>query len=103
VEWWLARGGGAPEVEDTALAAYLLNPARTNYKLEEVSAEHLGEGPGLARPGGRARWIWSLWEQEARELGEVKLRTLYDEIERPLVLEAAIRQAPEQWFWMHNR
>ena len=85
LEWWLARGVPAPPVEDTAVAAYLLNSARSNYKLEEVCAEHLGEGPGLARPGSRARWIWQLWEQEARELREATLRSLYDEIERPLI------------------
>ena len=54
IEWWLARGGALPPVEDTAVAAYLLNPARTNYKLEEVCAELLGQGPGIARPGTRA-------------------------------------------------
>jgi len=85
LEWWLARGGPAPPVEDTAVAAYLLNSARSNYKLEEVCAEHLGEGPGLARPGSRARWVWQLWEQEARELREATLRSLYDEVERPLI------------------
>jgi DNA polymerase I len=85
LEWWLARGEPAPPVEDTAVAAYLLNSARSNYKLEEVCAEHLGEGPGLARPGERARWVWQLWEQEARELREATLRALYDDIERPLI------------------
>jgi len=85
LEWWLARGEPAPPVEDTAVAAYLLNSARSNYKLEEVCAEHLGEGPGLARPGERARWVWQLWEQEARELREATLRSLYDDIERPLI------------------
>jgi DNA polymerase-1 len=85
LEWWLARGEPAPPVEDTAVAAYLLNSARSNYKLEEVCAEHLGEGPGLTRPGGRARWVWQLWEQESRELREATLRSLYDEIERPLI------------------
>jgi DNA polymerase I len=85
LEWWLARGEPAPPVEDTAVAAYLLNSARSNYKLEEVCAEHLGEGPGLARPGSRARWVWQLWEQEARELREATLRSVYDDIERPLI------------------
>src|SRR4029077_15412584 len=35
IEWWLARGAQPPSGEDTAVAAYLLNPARTNYKVEE--------------------------------------------------------------------
>ena len=85
VEWWLGRGGTPPAVEDTALVAYLLNPARTNYKLEEVAGELLGEGPGLAPPGSRARWIWELWAMAPRALKEVGLLELYENIERPLV------------------
>jgi DNA polymerase-1 len=85
IEWWLARGGALPPAEDTAVAAYLLNPARTNYKLEEVCAELLGQGPGIARPGTRARWIWDLWAMEPRALQEVGLHDLYQRIERPLI------------------
>jgi DNA polymerase-1 len=85
VEWWLARGGALPPHEDTAVAAYLLNPARTNYKLEEVCAELLGQGPGIARPGTRARWIADLWAMAPRALEEVGLRQLYEDIERPLI------------------
>ncbi|MEX2220851.1 MAG: DNA polymerase I [Candidatus Rokuibacteriota bacterium] len=84
-EWWLARGGALPLMEDTAVAAYLLNPARTNYKLEEVCAELLGQGPGIARPGTRAKWIWDLWAMEPRALQEVGLHELYQTIERPLI------------------
>jgi DNA polymerase-1 len=85
VEWWLSRGGTPPSVEDTALVAYLLNPAKTNYRLEEVAGELLGEGPGLAPPGSRARWIWELWAMAPRALREVGLLDLYESIERPLV------------------
>jgi DNA polymerase-1 len=85
VEWWLARGGPLPPHEDTAVAAYLLNPARTNYKLEEVCAELLGDGPGIARPGTRGKWIWDLWAMAPRALDEVGLRKLYEDIERPLI------------------
>jgi len=84
-EWWLARGGALPPGEDTAVAAYLLNPARTNYKLEEVCAELLGEGPGIAPPGTRGKWIWDLWAMVPRALGEVGLTSLYEDIERPLI------------------
>ena len=84
-EWWLARGAALPALEDTAVAAYLLNPARTNYKLEEVCAELLGQGPGVARAGTRARWIGDLWTMAPRALEEVGLRRLYEEIERPLI------------------
>ena len=85
VEWWLARGGTLPAHEDTAVAAYLLNPARTNYKLEEVCAELLGQGPGVARLGTRGRWIGDLWAMAPRALEEVGLRRLYEDIERPLI------------------
>ena len=85
VEWWLSRGGTPTAVEDTALVAYLLNPAKTNYRLEEVAGELLGEGPGLAPPGSRARWIWELWAMAPRALREVGLLELYENIERPLV------------------
>jgi DNA polymerase-1 len=85
VEWWIGRGGTPPAVEDTALVAYLLNPAKTNYRLEEVAGELLGEGPGLAPPGSRARWIWELWAMAPRALREVGLLDLYETIERPLV------------------
>jgi DNA polymerase-1 len=85
VEWWLALGGSVPVVEDTAVAAYLLNPARTNYRLEEVCAELLGEGPGILPPGTRARFIWELWAMAPRALKEVGLLSLYEDIERPLI------------------
>jgi DNA polymerase-1 len=94
IEWWLARGAPPPPIEDTAVAAYLLNPARTNYRLEEVAAELLGEGPGLAPAGTRARWIWDLWGMEPGALKEAGLWALYEEIEKPLiaVLAAMERQ-----------
>ena len=85
IEWWLARRGTPPAFEDTAVGAYLLNPARTNYKLDEVCADLLGEGPGLAAPGSRARFIWQIWEMLPRALKEVGLHTLYQDLERPLV------------------
>jgi DNA polymerase-1 len=84
VQWWLARGT-PPAFEDTAVGAYLLNPARTSYKLDEVSAELLGEGPGLAAAGSRARWVWQIWEMLPRALKEVSLHTLYGDLEKPLV------------------
>ena len=92
IEWWLARSGAPPPIEDTAVAAYLLNPARTNYRLEEVCAELLGEGPGLMPPGTRARFVWELWAMAPRALKEVGLLALYEEIERPLVPVLAVME-----------
>jgi len=84
IEWWLARGV-PPRFEDTAVGAYLLNPARTSYRLDDVSAELVGEGPGVAAAGGRARSVWRIWEMLPRALKEVGLDTLYGDLEQPLV------------------
>src|SRR5439155_1616395 len=72
LEAWLPSRPVLPVADDTALAAYLLNPARATYKLDEVCMESLGECPPTlpaAVPGGlvvddalgavlgeRARW-----------------------------------------------
>jgi DNA polymerase I len=85
LEWWLARGASPPALEDTAVAAYLLNPARSNYRLEEVCGELLGEGPALSPPGTRARFTWDLWAMAPRALEDVAMRSLYEEIEKPLI------------------
>ena len=84
IEWWLARGV-PPQFEDTAVGAYLLNPARTSYRLDDVSAELVGEGPGVTAAGGRARSVWQIWEMLPRALKEVGLETLYRDLEQPLV------------------
>jgi DNA polymerase-1 len=84
IEWWMARGN-PPAFEDTAVGAYLLNPARTSYRLDEISAELLGEGPGVAAAGSRARWVWQIWEMLPRALKEVGLHPLYADLEQPLV------------------
>jgi DNA polymerase I len=101
LEACLAAGGVLPAAEDTALAAYLLNPARATYRLDEVCMEAFGEcPPTLPAPpadgrvidealgtilGERARWLVRYWTQAAAELDERELRRIYDEMERPLV------------------
>ncbi len=85
LEWWLARGAEPPVFEDTAVAAYLLNPARTNYRIEDISAELLGQAPVLAHPGSRAPWVWEIWATAPGALDDVGLRAIYEDIERPLV------------------
>ena len=75
----------APVVDDTAVAAYLLNPARTNYRLEDVSSELAGTGPAAALPGERGRTVWQLWERARASLTETALASIYEELERPLV------------------
>ena len=101
LEACLAATVTAPAADDTALAAYLLNPARATYRLEEVCMEAFGEcPPTLPVPGpdgrvaddalgkvvgDRARWLVRYWTQAAAELDERALRGIYDDIERPLV------------------
>jgi DNA polymerase-1 len=101
LEACLAAGVTLPAAEDTALAAYLLNPARATYKLDEVCMEAFAECPPTvpaAGPDGRriddalgtvvgerARWLIRYWKHAAAELDERALRAIYDDIERPLV------------------
>jgi DNA polymerase-1 len=72
-------------IEDTAVAAYLINPARPNYRLEEVSADLLPDAPGFGAAGTRARGIWRLWEYQRPVLDDTGLAPVYTDMERPLV------------------
>jgi len=92
---WLDGRTPPPVVDDSAVAAYLLNPARATYKLDEVCMEALGECPpallnvasdDLPRVvGDRARWLHRFWEHARKDLDERGLTRMYEEIERPLV------------------
>ena len=114
LQWMLKHQIAVSRFEDSAVAAYLLNSARTSYQLEEICLESFGEGPApaassgagteevAARAGERARWVWRYWEHAAPVRDEHGLRALYEEVERPLVPVLArmeldgIRVAPEQ-------
>jgi DNA polymerase-1 len=97
IQWRLRHGFPLPQVDDSALVAYLLNPERTSYRLEEICLENFGEGPVVApspaaspeelaaQTGERARWVWRYWFHAAPLLEAHGLRALYEEIERPLV------------------
>ena len=92
---WMNAGTAVPTVDDTAVAAYLLNPARATYKLDEVCMEVFGECPAalanvppaeLPRAvGDRARWLHRFWEHARKDLDERGLLSIYEAIERPLV------------------
>jgi len=45
LEAWLGEGAAVPPIQDSAVAAYLLNPARSAYRLEELCLEAFGECP----------------------------------------------------------
>ena len=103
LEWWLGRGIAPPAADDTAVAAYLLNPARLTYKLDEVCMDAFAEcppalsaGEPLAATGDklgeRARWLARFWEHAAAELTAVELKRIYDEMERPLVPVLALME-----------
>jgi DNA polymerase I len=103
IEWWLGRGPAAPAVQDSAVAAYLLNSGRSAYRIEDLCMEAFGEcPPSLAAEasademgavlGTRARWVWRYWEHAAGELESQGLRRLYDEMERPLVPVLALME-----------
>jgi DNA polymerase-1 len=105
--WARAAGRSmAPEgLDDTAVAAYLLNSGRASYPLEALVFEAGGDAvpgplPGVlgagapadAEPatlagwaGARARGIWQLAAWQAARLGEDGLVALYRELELPLV------------------
>jgi DNA polymerase-1 len=104
IEAWLARGAEPPALDDTALAAYLLNPARSAYRLEELCVEAFGDGPPPlpAAPAGagdlgrvlaaRARWTHRYWEHAAAALRDQEVWRVYEELERPLVPVLAVME-----------
>jgi DNA polymerase-1 len=100
IEAALAAGVAVPSVQDTALAAYLLNPARATYRLEEVCMEVFHEcppaligveagEPTLRAVGQRAQWLQRFWSHARKELQERALWRMYEDIERPLVVVLA--------------
>jgi DNA polymerase-1 len=120
-----ARGAGAglgTRVDDTAVAAYLLNSGRSGYPLDQLSAETGGPAvPGAlatlldgasvsdadparvaAWTGARAEGVWRLSQSQAPVLGEHGLQSLYETLEVPLIPvladmeRAGIRVDPER-------
>ena len=96
VEGWLGAGVRPALVDDSAVASYLLNPARSGYRLEDVCMEAFGAcppSPSTAAPGAdldpvlgeRARWLWRYWDHARAELEARELSRIYEDIERPLV------------------
>jgi DNA polymerase I len=100
IEAALAAGRPLRSVQDTALAAYLLNPARATYRLEEVCMEIFAECPPalvgvepgeatVRTVGQRAQWLQRFWKHAQAELDARGLTRMYEEIERPLVVVLA--------------
>jgi DNA polymerase-1 len=95
LEAWAEAGVVPAEADDSAVAAYLLNPARATYRLDELCMEAFGGCPpaltnvaleDLPRVvGDRARWLARFWAHARGELEARGLLRVYQEIERPLV------------------
>jgi DNA polymerase-1 len=103
LEWWLEHDGRLPAIHDSAIAAYLLNSARSTYLVEDLCMEAFGECPPSLAPttspeergnilAARARWVARYWTHAAGELEREEQRALYDEIERPLVPVLALME-----------
>jgi DNA polymerase-1 len=103
VEWWLNAGVQPGFIEDSAVASYLLNPARSAYRLEDICMEAFGacppslpaagaEGDLDAVLGERARWLWRYWDHARAELATRELLQIYEEVERPLVPVLALME-----------
>ena len=96
LESWLARSVAPPPLDDTAVAAYLLNSARATYRLEQICMEAFGEYPPEADPaqalGPRATFVWRYWEHAAAELKARELWSIYEEMERPLIPVLALME-----------
>jgi len=96
---WMEAAVTPPTIDDSAVAAYLLNPARATYRLDGVCMEVFGECPpeltsvapaDLPRAvGDRARWLHRFWEHARNDLQERGLVHIYEEIERRTFA----------WFW----
>jgi DNA polymerase-1 len=74
---------------DTLLAAYVLNPGRSNYRLEDLAQEYLKRGIGTGEAveilGREAAAAWDLWEPLGKRLKDDELDRVYYELELPLV------------------
>jgi DNA polymerase-1 len=74
---------------DTALAAYVLNPGRSNYRLEDLAREHLRRDLGPAEPmellAREAAAAFDLWQPLAARLQSDELEKVYYELELPLI------------------
>ncbi len=109
-------------LDDTAVAAYLLNSGRAGYPLDELCLEATGAAPPgplaallegrpaaeadparlAAWAGARAESVWRLWECQRPLLARDGLERVYRELEVPLVPvlaameEVGIRVAPDR-------
>jgi len=74
---------------DVMLAAYVLNPGRSSYRLDDLAREHLGYPIGAGEPvdvlARETAAIAALWEPLSARTKKDNLDRLYYELELPLV------------------
>jgi len=72
---------------DTMIAAYLLNPAKTEYSLCDLSLDYLGKLPSAKTPDNRcaADLVKELKPKLEKELHDKSLFCLFSDIEMPLI------------------
>ncbi len=87
----VARDCGADDLDDTALAwdtavaAYLIDPARRRYPLVELIEQAGIDAVVEGEPARDALAVRALWEDQQPEVDRLELRGLLEEIELPLV------------------
>jgi DNA polymerase I len=87
----IARACGDEDVSemalawDTMVAAYLINPARRRYPLDELIAEASIEAVVDGELPREALQVRALWEDQQLEIDRLELRGLLEQIELPLV------------------
>ena len=77
--------GTAPLGWDTAVAAYLIDPARRRYPLDELVDEASIEAVVEGELAQAALQVRALWEDQQQAVERLELRNLLDQIELPLV------------------
>ncbi len=92
--------GSLDLAHDTMLAAYLIDPARRTYELDELGADEgfsvagapagdgqlsLGDGEDGGEPTAAARLAWELAGRQRSKLADLGLERLMSEVEMPLI------------------
>jgi DNA polymerase-1 len=92
--------GSLDLAHDTMVAAYLIDPARRTYELDELGADEgfsiagapgddgqlsLEDGEGAGDPTAAARLAWELAARQRAKLADLGLERLMNEVEMPLI------------------
>ena len=77
---WPAVASGA-KLEDTMLAAYVLNPQQDNRSLNDLCASY----DISVKPGFEAAAVWEAWSKLSARLEKDGLTSLYRDVELPLM------------------